>query len=120
MVIARMSRQIITAGVKKPAKREKLKRVQLKRKKHRDYPVYLSWKFQEYIIDQRENGLWYIYPYKGGRQPKALSGSFTTFQEAHRQLVCWLEETDVTGQSRYPGCPERKPIPYTQTFRVDW
>lgn len=95
------------------------KELTLKKRKHSDNPVYLSHRMQEYQIVQDKQGLHYIKLYGGGKPPKSLQGKYTNYSLAEKSLINYLVKIDRVGQSRYPGCPERKPTNYTRTFLKD-
>ena len=90
--------------------------LKLKKKNHSKNPVYLSGSLREYYIKLNSIGQYYISAYQGGAIPKKLQGAYSSFRDAEIRLIQFLEETDKTGLSRYPGCPERRQTNYTQTF----
>lgn len=94
-------------------------RLKLTKRNHTDNPVYLSGSLREYFIKTNSSGYYIIKAYKGGPVAKKIEGQYTSFNQAEKALIAFLETTDKTGLSRYPGCPERRQTNYTQTFLGD-
>lgn len=84
--------------------------------KHSSKPTYLSGTYTEYKILRDDFGFYYIKPYGGGCVHSRLQGKWSSHSEAEKVLIDWLESTDKRAQSRYPGCPPRRPTNYSEHY----